>query len=347
MNEAITRIPYADLVARLRPIFVAGGCSGHVARLLAENCAAAERDGAESHGLFRLAGYVSTLKSPGWVDGGAVPAVEDAAPGFVRIDAMNGFAVPALAAGRDLAVRKSKANGVAVVAIRNSHHLGALSLDVEPFADEGLIALAFINSMSSVAPFGGARAVLGTNPIAFAAPRAGGPPLVFDMATSVMANGDVQIARREGRLLPPGAGIDRHGRPTTDPGAVLDGGALLPFGGHKGAAIALMVEVLCAALVGGNFSKEVDLSEHPGAATPRTGQSIILIDPRTGRGTLPAFAERVEELLAHVRDAGQSRLPGDRRLAARRSAIAGGIPVPEHALDMLRGIEASLRTRAT
>ena len=346
MSETITRISHADLVARIRPIFVAHGCSAHVARLLAENCVSAERDGAESHGLFRLEGYVSTLKSPGWVNGAAVPVVEDAAPGFVRIDAMNGFTVPALAAGRDLATRKAKANGAAVVAIRNSHHLGALSLDVEPFADEGLIALAFINSMSSVAPFGGSRAVLGTNPIAFAAPRAGGPPLVFDMATSVMANGDVQIARREGRLLPPGAGIDRDGRPTTDPNAVLDGGALLPFGGHKGAAIALMVEILCAALVGGRFSKEVDLSEHPGAATPRTGQSIILVDPRTGRGSLPGFAERVEELLAHVHEAGQSRLPGDRRLAARRRAIAEGIPVPEHTLAMIERIEASFHTPA-
>lgn len=137
MSETITRINYADLVDRVRPIFMASGCSTHVAQLLAENCVAAERDGAESHGLFRLAGYVSTLKSPGWVDGRAVPAIEDVAPGFVRIDAMNGFTVPALAAGRDLAIRKSKANGVAVIAIRNSHHLGALSLDVEPFADEG------------------------------------------------------------------------------------------------------------------------------------------------------------------------------------------------------------------
>jgi len=341
MTSADTlRIAYPDLVARLIPILERHGCAPRVARLLAENCAAAERDGAHSHGLFRMKGYVSTLKVGTWVDGRAEPVVEDVAPGFLRIDARNGFTVPALAAGRDLAVAKARANGAAVIAIRNSHHLGALSLDVEPFAEQGLVALSFINSMASVAPQGGRKAVLGTNPIAFATPRAGGLPLVFDMATSVMAHGDVQLAAREGRALPPGAGIDREGNPTTDPKAVLDGGALLAFGGHKGAALSLMVEVLCAALVGGKFSKEVDLKQHPGATTPHTGQSFILIDPQAGRGSLPAFADRVEELLQAVHDAGQNRLPGDRRHAARADAAAHGIPVSAETLQMLDDLMA-------
>ncbi|KAB0679064.1 Ldh family oxidoreductase [Aureimonas leprariae] len=321
------RVPLADLVETLSPILERYGCSNAVARLLAENCAAAERDGAHSHGLFRMRGYVDTLRSPGWVDGRAVPSIEDAAPGFLRIDARNGFAVPALAAGRDLAIRKARENGVAAVAIRDSHHLGALSLDVEPFADAGLVALTFINSMRAVVPFGGHRAVFGTNPIAFATPRAGDAPLVFDMATSSMANGDVQLAAREGRALPADTGIDRAGRPTTDPKAVLDGGALVSFGGHKGAALSLMVEIFCAALVGGGFSGELDLSGHPGVATPRSGQTVLLIDPDAGRGRLPDFAGRVATLLSMVREAGQERLPGDRRLQARRVAERRGIPV--------------------
>ena len=336
----MARLAYPSLVARIVPILEKHGCSAGVARLLAENCAAAERDGAHSHGLFRLRGYVSTLGSPGWVDGHAVPVVEDAAPGFVRIDAMKGFTVPALAAGRALAVTKARANGVAVIAIRNSHHLGALSLDVEPFAEEGLVALSFINSMKAVVPHGGHRAVFGTNPIAFASPRAGGLPLVFDMATSVMANGDVQIAARDGRPLPEGTGVDREGRPTTDPNAVLQGGALLAFGGHKGAALSLMVEILCAALVGGKFSDEVDLSQSPGAVTPHTGQSFILIDPQAGRGTLPAFADRVEQLLHLVHDAGQDRLPGDRRHAARESSLREGIEISDAMLATLDELAA-------
>ncbi|MCW4116093.1 Ldh family oxidoreductase [Aurantimonas sp. MSK8Z-1] len=331
------RLAYPDLVERIRPIFERNGCSPGVARLLAENCAAAERDGAHSHGLFRLKGYVSTLNADGWVDGRAVPKVEDAAPGFLRIDGRNGFTVPALAAGRALAVEKTRANGVCILAIRNSHHLGALSLDVEPFAEEGLVALAFINSMRAVVPHGGRRAVFGTNPIAFASPRAKGLPFVFDQATSVMANGDVQIAAREGRALPPGTGIDRNGEPTTHPKALLDGGALNAFGGYKGATLAMMVEILCAALVGGKFSHEVDLAAHPGAATPHTGQSFILIDPACGRGALPGFAERVEELIAEIHAAGQERLPGDRRHAARETSERAGILVGR---EMLAAIDA-------
>lgn len=336
------RLSYAALAARLAPILARHGCSPEVARLLAENCAAAERDGAHSHGLFRMPGYLSTLAADGWVDGHAVPVVEDVAPGFLRIDGCNGFTVPALAAGRALALAKARTNGVAVVAIRNSHHLGALSLDVEPFAEEGLVALAFINSMKAVVPYGGRRAVYGTNPIAFATPRADGPPLVFDQATSVMANGDVQIAAREGRDLPEGAGVDREGRPTTDPKAVLEGGALNAFGGYKGASLALMVEILCAALVGGKFSAEVDLSQTPGAATPHTGQSLILIDPNVGRGpdagrgALPDFGDRVAFLLRLVNEAGQERLPGDRRHAARARSLAEGIAIPPKMRDLLQ-----------
>lgn len=335
------RLTFEALVQRLQPIFERHGCSPEVARLLAENCAAAERDGAASHGLFRMKGYVDSLNANGWVDGRAVPVVENAAPGFLRIDGRNGFTVPALAAGRSEAVARARANGVAVIAIRNSHHLGALSLDVEPFAEEGLVALAFINSMKSVVPQGGQRAVLGTNPIAFASPRADGPPLVFDMATSAMANGDIQVARREGRALDEGVGVDRKGKPTTDPAAVLEGGALRPFGGHKGAALSVMVEILCAALVGGKFSAEVDLSSHPGAHTPHTGQSLILIDPQAGRGALPDFAVRVEQLLHLLHDAGQDRLPGDRRLSARARSAQDGIAVSAEMNALLERLEAA------
>ncbi|WP_185985463.1 Ldh family oxidoreductase [Aureimonas mangrovi] len=338
--EGGQRLSFDDLAARLAAILERHGCSPKVARLIGGNCAAAERDGAHSHGLFRMKGYVATLKAGSWVDGKAEPVVEDAGPAFVRVDAMNGFTVPALAAARELAMEKVRENGVAVLAIRNSHHLGALSLDVEPFAEEGLVALSFINSMKSVAPFGGHSAVFGTNPIAFASPRAGGLPLVFDMATSVMAHGDVQLAAREGRTLPEGVGVDRDGRATTDPAAIVDGGALLPFGGHKGAALALMVEILCAALVGGKLSAEVDLSQSGGATTPHTGQSFILIDPDRGRGTLPGFASRVETLLQLVAEAGQERLPGDRRHAARETSLREGIFVPAATLKLLGELAA-------
>lgn len=329
------RVPFDALVELLVAIFRRGGCSDAVAAILAENMAAAERDGSKSHGIFRIPGYLGSLES-GWVDGRAVPSIEDVAPGFLRVDGRNGFALPAIAAAREKLVAKARANGIALLAVRNSHHFSALWPDIEPFAREGLVAIEMVNSMASVVPFGGHRKLYGTNPLGFAAPRRNGDPLVFDQASSAIANGDVQIAARDGHQLPAGYGVDSSGAPTTDPRAVLDGGALLPFGGYKGSSIAMMMEIMAAALAGGNFSFEVDFSRHPGAATPHSAQTIILIDPTIGSSG--DFAARIEVLIAEMHAAGQDRLPGDRRYANRREALALGIPIDEADLTRLRAL---------
>lgn len=332
-------IGFPELIVLLEQVFLAHGASPSVAAVLAANCAAAQRDGAESHGVFRIAGYLSTIAS-GWVNPAAEPQVEDVAAGYVTVDAGNGFAQPALAAARPLLVEKARRAGIAVLAIRNSHHFAALWPDVEPFAEEGLIALSVVNSMTCVVPHGGKRPVFGTNPIAFAAPCAGRGPLVFDMATSALAHGDVQIAAREGHKLPEGAGVDAQGAATTDPRAVLDGGALLPFGGHKGSALSMMVELLAAGLTGGNFSFEFDWSRHPGAQTPWTGQLLIVIDPAKAVGN--EFAERARVLVERMSEAGVSRLAGERRYQNRKRSLEEGIPLAPERLAALRGWTAGV-----
>ncbi|NYT23260.1 Ldh family oxidoreductase [Alcaligenaceae bacterium] len=333
------RLAVGELAALLARVFERHGASAEVAGVLGRNVAHAQRDGSDSHGLFRIPGYLSTLAS-GWVDGRAVPVVTDAAPAFVSVDARNGFAQPAHEAARALLLDKLRSQGVALLAIHDSHHFAALWPDVEPYARLGYVALTFVNSMACVVPHGGKRALFGTNPIAFAAPRAGGDPLVFDLATSAMAHGDVQIAAREGRDLPPEHGVDAGGRPTCDPRAILDGGALLPFGGHKGSALSMMVELLAAALTGGNFSFDFSWDEHPGAQTPRTGQLLIVIDP--GRGAGANFAERAEALVRAMRGAGQERLPGDRRYRQRRESESLGILLPSSELARLRELARRL-----
>lgn len=215
-TSTVVRMPFTELQGLLQAIFQRHDCSESVARVLAYNCASAQRDGAHSHGVFRMPGYVSTLAS-GWVDGQATPKVSDVAAGYVRVDAAGGFAQPALAAARELLVAKARNAGIAVLAIHNSHHFAALWPDVEPFADEGLVALSVVNSMTCVVPHGARKPLFGTNPIAFAAPCAEHDPIVFDMATSAMAHGDVQIAARAGQQLPEGMGVDANGEPTTDP----------------------------------------------------------------------------------------------------------------------------------
>ncbi len=329
------RLPLQDLIAVLARVFERNGTSVEVAGILARNVGEAQRDGSDSHGIFRVPGYLSTLAS-GWVDGRAVPVVTGAAPSFVTVDARNGFAQPAHLAAQALLLEKVRTNGIALLAIHDSHHFAALWPDVEPYARRGLVALTFVNSMACVVPHGAKRPLFGTNPIAFAAPRSGGDPLVFDLATSAIAHGDVQIAAREGHELPDGYGVDRHGEPTRDPKAVLDGGALLPFGGHKGSALSMMVELLAAALTGGNFSFDFSWAGHPGAQTPRTGQLLIIIDPARSSGA--GFAARAEGLVQALHDAGQERLPGDRRYRQRRDSESFGVELPVAELATLRAL---------
>ncbi|MCR8548189.1 Ldh family oxidoreductase [Salipiger sp. P9] len=328
------RMPFAELVALLTRIFLGQGLPERTAQVLATNCATCQRDGGFSHGVFRIPAYVSTLQS-GWGNPQALPVIEDDGGTLIRVDAQGGFAQVALDEARPLLRARVEAQGVAVLAIRNSQHFSALWPDVEPFAEEGLVALSVVNSMAVVVPPGGKTPVFGTNPMAFACPRAGQAPYVWDQASSALAHGDVQIAAREGHRLAPGTGVDAEGRPTDDPGAILNGGALLPFGGHKGASIAMTIEILSAAFTGGAFSTEVDWSQHPGAKIPLTGQFLLVADPDRG-GDL-GFAQRVAALSDTVRDAGQDRLPGDRRQRLRAESAAKGVPLSQADLDMLNG----------
>lgn len=143
----------------------------------------------------------------------------------------------------------------------------------------------------------------------------------------------MQIAAREGFSLPPGHGIDRDGAPTTSPRAVLDGGALLTFGGYKGSTISMLVELMSAALTGGKFSYEVDWLAYPGAQTPHTGQLVILVDPDAGRNA--QFGQRTRQLVERLRQAKVSRLPGDRRLVVRERSMQEGVQLQRPDLEKL------------
>lgn len=337
-EHAEIRVDFDTLKSLLGDIFSRYGTSPSTADILAANCAGCERDGAISHGIFRIPGYVASL-STGWVDGTAVPDAVVVSPSFIRVDARNGFAQPALAAAAGAIADAVERTGIAIVATRNSHHFSALWPDVEPFARRGLVAISFVNGLANVVPHGGRSPVYGTNPIAFATPVADAEPLVVDQATSVMANGEVRLHALANTPLPPGTGVDSAGNPSTDPHAVLAGGALNAFGGYKGSSIALMVELMAGALTGGQLSFENDFGDCVGAQTPKAGQLLIVIDPR--RGGNSEFARRVALLCDRLLDAGQERLPGERRYKNRAHAERFGIPISEEQLLQLKALAAS------
>ncbi|HSS65521.1 MAG TPA: Ldh family oxidoreductase [Gammaproteobacteria bacterium] len=307
------------------------------ARIVAEALVAAEADGLPSHGVSRIPFYAEQAKS-GKVDGYAVPSVRLAASAAVLVDARYGFAFPAMRAGLDKAAGITREIGVTATVVTHSHHAGALSHPVERAAQNGLVALAFSNTPSGIAPWGGHKGSLGTNPIAFACPRKSSPPLVVDLSLSKVARGKIMLAAKAGKRIPEGWALNKDGKPTTDAEAALEG-TMLPIGDAKGAGLALMVEILSAGLARANFAFQASSFFDAKGAPPGIGQSFILIDPAPFAGD--GFADHVERLVADILSQDGARLPGDRRLASRELARNSGVEISEALVEDLRRRSAS------
>ncbi len=319
----------------------ANGLSEDHARAIADTVTAAERDDSKSHGLFRIPGYVNSVRS-GKVTPDAVPEMRDLAPAVVQVDGHNGFAPLALRVGREPLATKARQHGIAALGVTNIYHFAALWPEVTALAEMGLVALACTSSLSFVAPFGGVKPIYGTNPMAFAWPRAGHPPLVFDQSSSASARGEIQIHERDGKPIPEGWAIDTEGRPTTDPTAALEG-AQLTFGGHKGAAIALMIELLAGALIGDVFSFEASAVDNKDGGPAIGGEFMIAIDPArfTASGDRQSQLAHAETLFAKILEQDGTRLPADRRYRARLRTPSEGITIPQTLYDELRYLQAS------
>jgi delta1-piperideine-2-carboxylate reductase len=312
------------------------GCDLANAEAVARTVSAAERDGAESHGLFRIPGYVAALRS-GRVNGRAVPTSTRRTPALLHVEGDHGFAPLALERGLPELAAMAREVGIAAMSVTNSFHFAALWPEVEALAAEDLAGIACVNYAAVMAPHGGQRAIFGTNPLAWAWPRGDGDPVVADMATSAMARGELMLAARAGESVPEGMGLAPDGQPTTDPGEIL-AGTQLPFGGHKGSAIALLVELLAAAATGDAFSDEV-VDEVVDGGPPRGGEFVIALCPEliAGAGAQArsdAFLKRFEAIEG-------ARLPGRRRQERRREA--GPRAVNAAVVEQLRSFASGKR----
>lgn len=272
-------------------------------------------------------------QSASWkVNGRAVPVVTARKSAAVRIDAANGFAYPAI----DLAISEltnlAKESGIAAASIFRSHHFGQAGYHAERLAESGLVALVFGNSPKAIAPWGGNKAIFGTNPIAFSAPRANAEPLLIDMSLSKVARGKVMVAQQRGEPIPDDWALDENGQATTNPTAALQG-TMLPMGGAKGAALVLMVEILAAALTGSHFGYEATSFFTADGPSPGVGQLIIACDPDSLSGG--SFSNRLEVLISEMINQDNVRLPGARRFALRRQAQQEGLHIPLDLYDEL------------
>lgn len=313
---ATVSLTFDEIDELARAVLEANGCDAANAAAVARTMARAERDGSVSHGLFRLPGHVASLRS-GKVNGRARPVANTLTPAAIRLDGDRGFAPLTLEHGIPLVAAAARELGVAVLSIRNSFHFAALWPEVEAIAAEGLVGLACTVHTPMVAPFGAREAFFSTNPLAFAYPRPGGDPYVFDMATGAMARGEIGVAARDGHPVPPGVGLDAEGNPTTDAAAIHDGGVILPFGGYKGSAIATMIELLAAGLVGDWFSYEAAEVDNRDGGPASGGEFVLALSPEVLAG--PDWAEHSEAFLARLGSLEGVRLPGQRRFANRRS----------------------------
>lgn len=275
----------------------------------------AEFDGQSGHGLSRIPSYVEQLIS-GKVAGNVSPSILGINGGVIRIDANHGFAFPAISLAISEITNACKKYGIAAASISRSHHFGQAGRHVEKLAERGLIGLMFGNTPKAIPPWGGSKALFGTNPIAFSSPREDAAPLVVDLSLSKVARGKVMVANQQNEKIPVGWAIDDEGKPTTNPKKAL-AGAMLPVGDAKGSALALMVEILAAGLTGSNFGFEASSFLNAEGDSPGVGQLIIAIDPSffSGKG----FGGRTETIINAILEQPSTRLPGDKRLEKRKA----------------------------
>lgn len=327
---AITAEQLTELVSRA---LINANTSASNADSVARALVAADIDGLSSHGVSRLPSYADQATS-GKVDGQARPQVDVVTPALVKVDARCGFAFPAIEAGMSAALGSLPESGVVALTVGNSHHFGVAGSHVERAAEQGAVALAFGNSPAAMAPWGGSRGVFGTNPIAFATPRQDAAPLVADLSLSKVARGKVMVAKNRGEAIPGDWALDADGRPTTNPADVLAGGTMLPMGDAKGAVLALVVEILAAALTGSSFGFEASSFFAAEGDPPRVGQFFLFFDPERMAGA--GYGARLETLLTAISDQAGTRLPGERRLQNRARHESEGLDVPEALLDDIR-----------
>lgn len=330
MSETVSLTPSAleDLATG---VLIRAGTREPSARSVARALVRADADGIASHGVARLPAYAAQVRA-GKVAGEAEPTATAAGTAGVRVDAADGFAFPAIDLAIDRLAALAPQTGVATAAITNSHHFGVAGHHPERLAEQGLIGIVLGNSPAAMAPWGGHRAIYGTNPMAFAFPRPGTAPIVVDLSLSKQARGKVMLAAKEGRPIPEGWALDADGNPTTDAKAAL-GGSMLPLGDAKGSALALAVEILSAALTGAHFGAEASSFFDDKGGPPRVGQVLLALAPGPFSGG--AYTDRLAALIGAVLEQDGTRLPGDRRLVNRARAQADGIAVPRALHDDL------------
>jgi L-2-hydroxycarboxylate dehydrogenase (NAD+) len=330
-----------DLRSFAASVLAKVGCSPAESERVATSLVEADARGLDSHGLLRLPLYVRAVEVGGIVPDAAMSWVHERGAA-ATLDAAFGFGHTAIEAAMTRAGDLARVHGSAVVGVRRSTHFGMAAPWVERLAIQGIVALVVSNSGPSMAPYGSAEPLLGTNPLCVGIPVDGHPPVVLDMATSAGAYGKVVSAAARGESIPNEWALDDAGRPTTDARSAL-GGVLRPFGAHKGSGLAIVIELLAAALPGARLSHEItDIWSDP-SSRMGTGHLVLAIDPRSlaAPGT---FESRVTDFVSRMSVATPAnghaavQLPGDLERSRSIAAHRDGVPLAPGTVHELQDV---------
>ncbi|HEU5316030.1 MAG TPA: Ldh family oxidoreductase [Chloroflexota bacterium] len=326
-----------DLTTR---IFVAAGTPEDLAKHVAQHLVKANLSGHDSHGVIRIPAYIAQSKTERLAPS-ARPEVVKEGPSSAVVDGKRGFGQVAASFAMDVAIRKATETGVAGVSIRRANHIGRLGHYSEEAAERGFIAFVSFGSAAPgsghMAPFGGAQRHFGTNPISFGIPSKETPPVIVDFATTMVAEGKIQVARAKHAELPPGCIVDKEGKPSTNPHDFYNGGMILPAGGHKGYGLSMV-----AALLGAGLTAEAAATEGRGG-----GVFVLAINPRAFT-TEEAFFGTVDNVAGAVKKVptapgfSEVLLPGEPEAKARAERRKDGVPVPADTWEAIGGAAKEL-----
>lgn len=324
---------YAPEEARafVKKAFLAAGTPEAKAAVMADTLLFASLRGVDSHGINRTKVYLKRIET-GVVDKDAEPRVVRESASAALLDGCNTIGQYTAIKAAELVCAKAEQTGVAFVGVVNSNHFGAAGYYARMIAERGMIAVCGSNAPKAMVLWGAAEPFLGTNPMAYAVPAGKYDPVILDMATSVVAKGKIRRALDSGTSIPAGWAVGPDGKITTDPAKAYEG-YVLPFGGAKGSAIALLVEILSAVITGAAVGPEVGSLYGDYDRPQRLGHFFIAVDPAHVLGR-EAFAARMERLVETVKTMKPSEggsevfLPGEIERRTEKQRLAEGIPVP-------------------
>jgi LDH2 family malate/lactate/ureidoglycolate dehydrogenase len=313
------------------------------ARLVADSLVTADLWGHQSHGVLRLSWYVNRIRA-GVMRAVTTPETISDSGALVVVDGHDGVGQVLAALAAREATARARSHGVGVAAVRNSNHFGTAAYFTRMAARDGCVTILTTNASPAMAPWGGRRKTVGTNPWSIAAPAGSHDVMVMDIANTAVARGKVYLARQRGEPIPPGWAIDADGAPTTDPAAAI-AGVILPMAGHKGYAIALMLDVLSGVLTGSAFGAAVS-GPYQTERSSGCGHLCIALDV-AAFGDPDGFARRMEQLVAEVKAVPPAQgfdevfYPGELEARAAREHLQAGLSLPQQTLEDLRQLASS------